>query len=171
MTTTIGALRPDMTNSRPTIWPSSGSHQSAFGYALVSPRPSEANALSMQRPGLVPNQRSQVPAPVLSPLRPLRRRQFPAMPQVRQHHLQPGRTTLFLPRAVRRRRQQWLRPEGFRVPQVGRRTFHPLARLRRFCSTARPAAPILSMTARRSATATPSSPISSASIVSPWMAH
>jgi hypothetical protein len=29
-----------MTNSRPTIWPSSSSHQSAFGYVLMSPRPS-----------------------------------------------------------------------------------------------------------------------------------
>src|SRR5262252_2312875 len=28
----------DMTNSRPTIWPSSSSHQSAFGYVLMSPR-------------------------------------------------------------------------------------------------------------------------------------
>jgi len=32
--------RPDTTSSRPTIWPSASSHQSAFGYALMSPRPS-----------------------------------------------------------------------------------------------------------------------------------
>src|SRR5262245_52770672 len=28
-----------MTNLPPTLWPSSSSHQSAFGYALMSPRP------------------------------------------------------------------------------------------------------------------------------------
>ncbi len=33
--------QPDMTNSRQTILPSSSWHQSAFGYALRSPRPSE----------------------------------------------------------------------------------------------------------------------------------
>src|SRR5712664_4476304 len=31
--------RSDMTSSRPTTWPSSSSHQSEFGYALMSPRP------------------------------------------------------------------------------------------------------------------------------------
>jgi len=36
----VGVSRPDTTNSRPTIWRSSSSHQSAFGYALMSPRPS-----------------------------------------------------------------------------------------------------------------------------------
>jgi transposase len=35
----VGVSRPDTTNSRPTIWPSSNSHQSAFGCALMSPRP------------------------------------------------------------------------------------------------------------------------------------
>jgi transposase len=35
----VGVSRPDMTNSRPTIWRSSNSHQSEFGCALMSPRP------------------------------------------------------------------------------------------------------------------------------------
>ena len=35
----IGVSRPDTTNSHPTIWRSSNSHQSEFGYALMSPRP------------------------------------------------------------------------------------------------------------------------------------
>jgi hypothetical protein len=34
----VGASRPDTTNSRPTIWRSSNSHQSGFGCALMSPR-------------------------------------------------------------------------------------------------------------------------------------
>jgi len=33
------ASRPDRTNSQPTIWRSSNSHQSEFGCALMSPRP------------------------------------------------------------------------------------------------------------------------------------
>jgi hypothetical protein len=33
-----GVSRPDTTNSHPTIWRSSSSHQSAFGCALMSPR-------------------------------------------------------------------------------------------------------------------------------------
>ena len=33
-------VRPDMTNSQPTIWRSSNSRQSEFGCALTSPRPS-----------------------------------------------------------------------------------------------------------------------------------
>src|SRR3979490_203714 len=36
----VGVSRPDTTNSQPTIWRSSNSHQSEFGYALTSPRPS-----------------------------------------------------------------------------------------------------------------------------------
>lgn len=36
----VGVSRPDMTNLRPTIWHSSNSHQSEFGYVLMSPRPS-----------------------------------------------------------------------------------------------------------------------------------
>jgi transposase len=36
----VGVSRPDMTNSRPTIWRSLNSHQSEFGCALMSPRPS-----------------------------------------------------------------------------------------------------------------------------------
>lgn len=36
----IGVSRPDTTNSRPTIWHSSGSHQSALGYVLMSRHPS-----------------------------------------------------------------------------------------------------------------------------------
>ena len=35
----VGVLRPDTTNSQPTIWRSLNSHQSEFGYALMSPRP------------------------------------------------------------------------------------------------------------------------------------
>ena len=35
----VGVSRPDTTNSRPTTWRSSNSHQSEFGYALMSPRP------------------------------------------------------------------------------------------------------------------------------------
>jgi hypothetical protein len=35
----VGVSRPDMTNSRPTIWCSLNSHQSEFGCALMSPRP------------------------------------------------------------------------------------------------------------------------------------
>jgi transposase len=35
----VGVSRPDMTNSRPTIWRSLNSHQSEFGCALMSPRP------------------------------------------------------------------------------------------------------------------------------------
>ncbi|MEH2489042.1 transposase [Bradyrhizobium sp. AZCC 2230] len=35
----VGVSRPDMTNSRSTIWRSSNSHQSEFGCALMSPRP------------------------------------------------------------------------------------------------------------------------------------
>jgi hypothetical protein len=35
----VGASRPGTTNSQPTIWRSSSSHQSEFGYALMSPRP------------------------------------------------------------------------------------------------------------------------------------
>src|SRR4051794_4319374 len=35
----VDASRPDTTNSRPTIWPSSSSHHSEFGCALMSPRP------------------------------------------------------------------------------------------------------------------------------------
>ena len=38
----VGVLRPDTTNSQPTIWRSSNSHQSEFGYALMSPRPSSS---------------------------------------------------------------------------------------------------------------------------------
>jgi len=38
-TSSVGVSRPDTTNSRPTIWHSSSSHQSAFGCALISPRP------------------------------------------------------------------------------------------------------------------------------------
>jgi transposase len=34
----VGVSRPDMTNSQPTIWRSSNSHQSEFGYAPMSPR-------------------------------------------------------------------------------------------------------------------------------------
>jgi hypothetical protein len=37
--TTVGGSRPDTTNSPPTIWRSSSSHPSAFGYALTSPSP------------------------------------------------------------------------------------------------------------------------------------
>jgi transposase len=33
--------QPDTTNSQPTIWRSSNSRQSAFGYALMSPRPNK----------------------------------------------------------------------------------------------------------------------------------
>ena len=36
----VGVSRPDTTSSLPTTWPSSSSHQSEFGYALMSPRPS-----------------------------------------------------------------------------------------------------------------------------------
>jgi hypothetical protein len=32
----VGVLRPDTPNSRPTIWRSSNSHQSEFGYAVMS---------------------------------------------------------------------------------------------------------------------------------------
>jgi transposase len=35
----VGVSRPDTTNSLPTIWRSSNSHQSVFGCALMSPRP------------------------------------------------------------------------------------------------------------------------------------
>src|SRR5438445_10296131 len=35
----VRVLRPDTTNSQPTIWRSSNSHQSEFGYVLMSPRP------------------------------------------------------------------------------------------------------------------------------------
>ena len=35
----VGVSRPDTTSSLPTTWPSSSSHQSEFGYALMSPRP------------------------------------------------------------------------------------------------------------------------------------
>jgi transposase len=38
----VGVARPDMTNSRPTIWRSLNSHQSEFGCAPMSPRPSFA---------------------------------------------------------------------------------------------------------------------------------
>jgi hypothetical protein len=37
--------RPDMTSSRPTIWPSSSWHQSAYGCVLGSPLPSGDDAL------------------------------------------------------------------------------------------------------------------------------
>jgi transposase len=40
-------VRPDMTSSRPTIWPSSNSHQSAFGYALMSRMMASTLCLSM----------------------------------------------------------------------------------------------------------------------------
>jgi hypothetical protein len=33
-----GAARPDMTSSRPTIWPSSSLHPFAFGCVLMTPR-------------------------------------------------------------------------------------------------------------------------------------
>ena len=36
----VGVSRPDTTSSLPTTWPSSSSHQTEFGYALMSPRPS-----------------------------------------------------------------------------------------------------------------------------------
>src|SRR3979490_3168393 len=36
----VGVSRPDTTNSQPTIWRSLNSHQSEFGDALMSPRPS-----------------------------------------------------------------------------------------------------------------------------------
>jgi transposase len=42
--------RPDTTNSQPTIWRSSNSHQSAFGYALMSPRPSSTAGISATSP-------------------------------------------------------------------------------------------------------------------------
>ena len=42
--------RPDLTNSWPTIWLSSSSHQSAFGYALMSPRPSHLGQCSAPWP-------------------------------------------------------------------------------------------------------------------------
>ena len=35
----VGALQLDMTNLRPTIWPSSSSHPFGFGYAFMSSRP------------------------------------------------------------------------------------------------------------------------------------
>jgi hypothetical protein len=35
----VGVSQPDMTNSQPTIWRSSSSHQSEFGCVLTSPRP------------------------------------------------------------------------------------------------------------------------------------
>jgi hypothetical protein len=35
----VGVSRHDTTNSQPTIWCSSNSHQSEFGYAQMSPRP------------------------------------------------------------------------------------------------------------------------------------
>jgi transposase len=51
----VVASRPDMTNSRLTIWHSSNSHQSEFGCALMSPRPSRAR-------GCVEGQRQSGPA-------------------------------------------------------------------------------------------------------------
>jgi transposase len=33
-------VQPDTTNSQPTIWRSSNTHRSEFGYTLMSPRPS-----------------------------------------------------------------------------------------------------------------------------------
>jgi hypothetical protein len=41
------ATRHDMTSSRPIIWPSSNSHQSAFGYALISPQPNRIMTSSL----------------------------------------------------------------------------------------------------------------------------
>jgi transposase len=46
----VGVSRPDMTNSRLTIWRSSRSHQSAFGYALMSPRPNTLADLPSRTP-------------------------------------------------------------------------------------------------------------------------
>src|SRR5713101_7362885 len=40
-------MRPDMSSLRPTIWPSSNSHHSAFGYALMSPQPNRIMTSSL----------------------------------------------------------------------------------------------------------------------------
>jgi hypothetical protein len=50
----VGVSRPDMTNSRPTIWRSLNSHQSEFGCALTSPRPSHLLSLVGCCPQLSP---------------------------------------------------------------------------------------------------------------------
>lgn len=42
--------RPDMTSSQPTIWRSLNSHQSEFGCALMSPRPSSTENTPRQNP-------------------------------------------------------------------------------------------------------------------------
>jgi transposase len=55
-TTNVCVLRPDTTNSQPTIWCSSNSHQSEFGYALMSPCPScRSTPRSRQCVALHPN--------------------------------------------------------------------------------------------------------------------
>jgi transposase len=38
----VGVSRPDTPNSRPTIWRSSNSHESEFGYAVMCPRRSSS---------------------------------------------------------------------------------------------------------------------------------
>jgi hypothetical protein len=42
----VGVVQLDTTNSQPTIWRSLNSHQSEFGYALMSPRPSTLSKLN-----------------------------------------------------------------------------------------------------------------------------